>query len=63
VALSGFKSKFCTCPYGDLSKRKFVRDIIEKAAKESKVIKSNIFRAPSRVREGYLGEVSGLPVH
>ena len=55
--LAGIEAKVCKCPFGDNSKRKYVRGIIEAAAKESKSVKSNIFRAPSRIREEYLGKV------
>jgi len=48
-------SQLCACPHSDLSKRKFVREIIEKAAKTSRVVKTNIFRAPSRIKKDYLG--------
>ena len=54
---AGIPVQQCSCPYSDTSKRVFVRDIIDKAAKTSRVVKTNIFRAPSRVREGYLGEI------
>lgn len=53
-----FPSTLCACPYGDLSKRKFMRGIIEQVTKTSRVVKTNIFRAPSRIREEYLGKTS-----
>lgn len=55
--VNALPSQLCACPNADHSKRKFVRDIIENAAKTSRMIKTNIFRAPSRVKEGYLGKV------
>jgi len=57
AAIAGLPSQLCSCPFGDFSKRKFVREIIEKAAKGSRVVKTNIFRAPSRIKEEYLGKV------
>jgi len=62
AGLCAYPSVTCKCPYGDMSKRKFVRDIIALAGKQSPVVKSNIFRAPSRIREEYLAEVSGSDV-
>ena len=53
--LSGFLSATCTCPFGEDSKRKFVRDIIALSGRSATAVKSNIFRAPSRIRADYLG--------
>jgi len=53
---AGFPDCFCSCPNAFISKRKFVKDFIDEAAKLSPGIKTNIFRAPSRIRHEYLGK-------
>ena len=60
--VAGIPQQICACPYGDFSRRKFVREIISKASGSFRVVKTNIFRAPSRDKEGYLGEVARISV-
>jgi len=54
---AGLPVQVCACPYTDVSRRRQVRKIIEELCHSSRVIKSNIFRAPSRVKEEYLGKI------
>jgi len=51
---SGFPSQLCKCPNSDLSKRRMMKNFINKAEKESKNVKTNIFRSISRVRKDYI---------
>ena len=46
------------CPKNKNSKRAIVKGIIEKLAEESQDIKTNILRAPSRVRSDYISDIS-----
>jgi len=54
---AGFLEEKKSCPNADNSKRKFVEDFIKEAVKISPAIKTNLFRAPSRIKEDYLGKV------
>ena len=53
----GFQSQVCSCPNSEISKRKLVRKFIEETAKISPAVKTNIFRAPTRIKKGYLGKI------
>ncbi|MDD4202816.1 MAG: ATP-binding protein [Candidatus Omnitrophica bacterium] len=53
-----FQLDFPECALADKSKRLFTENIIGTLVKENPVIKANIFRAPTRVKEDYLGKVS-----
>ncbi|NQT23525.1 MAG: tRNA 2-thiocytidine(32) synthetase TtcA [Candidatus Omnitrophica bacterium] len=55
---AGFSNKICRCPNAETSKRKFIKDFIKEATKISSGIKSNLFHAPSRIREDYLGRTA-----
>ena len=54
----GFLKQMCACPNSEISKRKLVRTFIEEATKISPVIKTNLFRAPSRIKKEYLGRIN-----
>lgn len=45
----------CACVHSDLSNRKKVAKIIESLEKKCPEIRTNIFRATGRIKEGYLG--------
>jgi len=51
---SGFPSQLCRCPNSDLSKRRMMKNFINKAEKNSKNVKTNIFRSISRVNKDYI---------
>jgi len=53
-AESGFPSQLCRCPNSDLSKRRMMKNFINKAEKNSKNVKTNIFRSISRVNKDYI---------
>ncbi len=46
----------CSCVHSDLSNRKKVAKIIQSLEKKCPEIRTNIFRATSRIKEGYLGK-------
>jgi len=50
-----FQKEDCSCSYGDISKRRVVREVITKVAGTSRTVKTNLFKAPSRIRSEYLG--------
>ena len=52
---SGFPSQLCRCPNSMTSKRALMKKLISEIENGNKMIKSNIFRAPSRIRHDYLG--------
>ena len=52
-----FDFKGCTCPNQSLSKRKAVREIIEKMYGTNRAVKVNIFRSLRNIKEGYLNKI------
>ncbi|MFH1790497.1 MAG: ATP-binding protein [Candidatus Omnitrophota bacterium] len=56
AGVAGFPAESCLCPGVNFSKRRTVRDLISRLAGTSRSVKSNIFRAPSRIRDEYLGK-------
>jgi tRNA 2-thiocytidine biosynthesis protein TtcA len=55
AAESGFPLQLCRCPNSMTSKRAAMKKLISGLEDGNKMIKSNIFRAPSRIRGEYLG--------
>jgi tRNA 2-thiocytidine biosynthesis protein TtcA len=57
---SGFPQQLCQCPFGRDSKRKYIKDFIREAEKNTPGlnIKTNIFKSISRVKEDYINLVS-----
>lgn len=53
---SGFESQVCKCPNSKTSKRALMKKLIRDVQKEGGRVKSNIFRAPTRIRHEYLGQ-------
>jgi len=49
---------FPVCELAEKNKRRFADNIINEAMKQTPTAKINIFRAPARVKEEYLGKVS-----
>lgn len=47
-----------TCPRNDDSKRAVIKDIVSRLAREKQDIKSNIVRAPSRVKTEYITDMT-----
>ncbi len=49
----GITHSACRCPYGEKSRRKWVKEFLKTAEKENRQIKTNIFRsALAKIREG-----------
>lgn len=53
---AGLGEKFCKCPFGAISKRKYVKDLIAKISKDTKGIniKTNIYKSVARIKEDYI---------
>ncbi len=58
---SGFPAQICRCPNSRLSNRAFMKKIIKEVKGTCDHVKSNLFKAPSRIKEGYLGSLSDEP--
>jgi len=52
---SDFPSQICQCPNSETSKRALMKQVIADLQKDGGHIKSNIFKAPWRIRSDYLG--------
>jgi tRNA 2-thiocytidine biosynthesis protein TtcA len=52
---SNFRTQICQCPNSKTSKRALMKQLIADLHKGSDRVKSNIFRAPSRIKHEYLG--------
>ncbi|MFH1753894.1 MAG: ATP-binding protein [Candidatus Omnitrophota bacterium] len=57
---SGFHQQVCRCPNAKTSKRALMKKLIPQLEKDPKLVKSNIFMAPSRIRDEYLGTPKSL---
>ena len=51
---SGFPSQVCRCPNSETSKRRMIKNFINKAEEGCKHVKTNIFKSISRVKEYYI---------
>lgn len=58
---SGFPSQLCKCPNSAMSSRTLMKRLIGEIQKSCGSVKSNIFRAPSRIRSDYLCEKTRKP--
>ena len=50
-----FATLTCSCPHGDLSRRKKVANIINDLRKSCPEITTNIFKSTQRIKTEYLG--------
>ncbi len=53
---SGFRQQVCKCPNAVTSKRALMKRLISELEEDPKFVKSNIFRAPTRIKYDYLGK-------
>jgi len=51
---SGFPPQMCRCPNADTSKRRMMKEFVQKVEKGCRHVKTNIFRSVSRVKEEYI---------
>jgi tRNA 2-thiocytidine biosynthesis protein TtcA len=49
-----FPSHLCTCPYGQRSQRRYVKDLLFEIEKICPNVKSNIFNSMKRIKKDYL---------
>lgn len=55
---SKFPIQICRCPNQDTSKRTLMKRLITSFEKEAISVKSNIFKAPSRIKSSYLNKTA-----
>ena len=53
----GFPLRACTCPFGQRSKRKVIKDLLDEIENKTPGtnIKTNVFNSVARIKEGYVG--------
>jgi len=54
---SGFPSQVCKCPNSATSKRTLMKRLVSTLQMEGNYIKTNIFKAPTRIKTDYLGDL------
>lgn len=54
AAESNFAPHACNCPYGEVSSRRYLKDLIRDMEARCPDVKENIFRSISRVRKDYI---------